>query len=157
MARKRKCQWQAGDVFAVPLPDGTRCAGQVLGIRGNYIHVVNCAFFDIRFKPNEGPQRVCDMQKLIAALATTRESLDYCLWEVFGREPVCLPRSSWPNEQYADKNYVGAVTEGSGIVSEFLAAYYGLYPWNGYKDPEYFDKLLLSPQKRPPASQLKFK
>jgi hypothetical protein len=52
---------------------------------------------------------------------------------------------------------LGAETKGSGILNNFVAAYFGQFPWNGYKDPDYFDKLLISPSKRPPRSALKFR
>jgi len=39
--------------------------------------------------------------------------------------------------------------QGSGNMREFVNAFYGLAPWNGYFDPNYFDKLLIDPSKRP--------
>ena len=34
-------------------------------------------------------------------------------------------------------------------MADFLSAYHKLLPWNHYHDPEYFDKLLISPDRKP--------
>jgi hypothetical protein len=46
-------------------------------------------------------------------------------------------------------DFVGAVVRGSGIMMEFLDAFYGLRAWDDYADPAYFDKLLLTQDKKP--------
>jgi len=38
---------------------------------------------------------------------------------------------------------------GSANIAEFLNAYYGLVPWDDWADPNYLDKLLISPDKKP--------
>jgi hypothetical protein len=155
-AGRRKQQWKAADIFAVPLPDGKYCLGQALGIMGDFKNVVNCALFDVRVQALDGAPPL-DREQLIAVVSTTRDLLDNGHWRIIGKAPMFIAKSSWPNEEFAKKGYVGAVTYGSGIVNNFLAAYYGLFAWNGYKDPAYFDKLLVSPAKKPPNSALKFK
>ena len=47
---------------------------------------------------------------------------------------------------------VGATVRGSGIMMEFLYAFYGLRAWDDYADPAYFDKLLLTQDKKAVAS-----
>ena len=156
MARKKKVQWKPGDLFGVALPDGQYVLGQALGVMGEFTNVVNCAFFDIRFQPSvvsNAPS--LELSKLIAVVSTTRDLLDGGYWPIVAHAPISINKRDWPNEQFARKGYVGAETHGSGIVRNFLSAYYGLFPWNGYKDPEYFDKLLMSPSKKPPNSALK--
>jgi len=138
------------------LPDGQYCLGQALGLMGDFKNIVNCAFFNIRFaQVGETPSLALD--KVIAVVSTTRDLLDAGYWLVVGNEPLTINKKDWPNEQYAANGYVGAKTYGSGIIKKFLAAYYGHFPWNCYKDPEYFDKLLLLPSKKPPIAKLKFK
>jgi hypothetical protein len=46
-------------------------------------------------------------------------------------------------------NFVGARITGSGIMMEFLDAFYALRAWDDYADPAYFDKLLLTHDKKP--------
>jgi hypothetical protein len=156
MAKKKKVQWKPGDVFCAPLPDGQCCLGQALGLMGEYVNVVNCVLFDIRFRMVDTAPSL-DPNKVIAVVSTTRDLLDEGHWPIVGHAPIFIKKSNWPNEQFAKKDYVGAKTYGSGIVNDFLAAYYGLFPWDGYKEPDYFDKMLSSPSKKPSNSILKFK
>jgi Immunity protein 26 len=151
---RKKQPWRDGDVFGVSLPDGRFCLGQVLGQMGDYTNVVNCAFFDIQFDASAPPP--LDLHRLIAVLSTTRDLLDGGYWMVVGHAPVCIPKRNWPNEQFARHDYVGSKTYGSGNVKYFLEAFYGFEPWDAYHDQNYFDKLLISPLKKPPNEKLKF-
>jgi hypothetical protein len=45
--------------------------------------------------------------------------------------------------------FVGASVHGSGILNEFVNAFYGLTPWDDWHDPYYLDHLLVSPEKKP--------
>jgi Immunity protein 26 len=156
VAVEMKTKWKPGDLFGVKLPDGQFCLGQALGLMGEFKNVVNCAFFDIRFQEGSDPPSV-DSAKFIAVISTTRDLLDAGYWPIIGNAPLSVVKAKWPNQQFAKSGYVGAKTYGSGNVKDFLAAYYGQFPWNAYKDSEYFDKLLISPAKKPPDSALKFK
>ena len=44
---------------------------------------------------------------------------------------------------------MGAKVVGSANVGALCDAFYGLARWDDWKDPEYLDKLLLSPEKKP--------
>jgi hypothetical protein len=66
-----------------------------------------------------------------------------------------VARSDFPYEHLRKSGWVGAKIRGAGVVEEFINAFYGLLPWDSRYDPEYFDKLLISPAKRP--SRLIFK
>ena len=46
-------------------------------------------------------------------------------------------------------NIIGINTEGSAIIDDFIKAYFSLAPWDDWHDPEYLDKLLISPDKKP--------
>lgn len=152
---RKKQHWCAGDLFGVPLPGGKFCLGQVLGQMGDFPNVINCAFFDILFDPAKA-QPSLQMDRLIAVLSTTCDLLAGGYWLVVGKAPVCITKRKWPNERFAWKGYVGATTYGSGNVRHLVEAFYGFEPWDAYKDPEYFDKLLISPSKKPPNANLKF-
>ena len=42
---------------------------------------------------------------------------------------------------------MGINTEGSAIIDDLLS-YFSLAPWDDWHDPEYLDKLLISPDKK---------
>ena len=92
---------------------------------------------------------------MFSVLFVTRDLLDDGVWRVIAKRPVAIPRSQLPYESLRQNGYVGAEVNGSGIVNEFLDAFYGLGPWDDWHDPTYLDQLLVSPEKKP--SRLVFK
>lgn len=60
-----------------------------------------------------------------------------------------IPRRYFPYENLRKEDWVGAKVIGSRIVSKFLEAFYRLRAWDAWKDPTYFDRLLVAPEKRP--------
>jgi len=41
------------------------------------------------------------------------------------------------------------------VVEAFVNAIHGLYPWDGFPDPEFFTKLLVSPDRIPATAKPK--
>jgi hypothetical protein len=76
--------------------------------------------------------------------------LDCGIWRVVENKEVAVPRSWLPYESLRSSGFINAKIIGSKNVTEFLNAFYGLVPWDDWKDPAYLDKLLLSPKKKPP-------
>jgi len=149
-----KQQWGVGSVFGVEQTDHKYCIGQVLEIP--LPNVISCAFYDIRLpKGLKQPKVELPFEKIISALATTRDKLDAGRWKIISSATPQLDRQFWPNEQFRDMQWVGAKTYGSRIVENFLEAYFGLAPWDRYADPEYFDKLLFFQHRKPLSLRFK--
>ena len=147
---RRKQQWARGDVFLVPLQDGTNALAQIVGREAQVLNSVTCAFFESRLAEGVTPiEADSALGRLISILFCTRDLLDSGRWKVVGNRSVELKKKDMPYENCRSKGWVGAEVEGSGIVEDFLNAFHGLQPWDAYKDPNYFDKLLLSPKKKP--------
>lgn len=149
MTKRKKTQpWQPGDVFTVQQRDGVCTVGQILDHMMK--NVVSCAFYDIRVPcaDDAGPFDLND-DRLIAALSVSREQLDFGVWRVLGHQVVALDKSVWPNEVCRDQLWVGAVVYDASIAEELLDAYNGLVPWDDWHDPEYLDKLLAEPDRKP--------
>jgi hypothetical protein len=143
-----KQYWRVGDVFVVPQQDEICSVGQVLDHMMK--NVVSCAFYDIRVPCADaaGPFSL-DPDRAIAALSVTREQLDFGRWRVVGNQPVAIARESWPNEGCREQQWVGARIYDAAIAEDLLDAYNGLTPWDKWKDPQYLDKLLVNPDRKP--------
>jgi len=141
--------WRVGDIFVVEQRDGVCSIGQVLDMMMK--NVVSCAFFDIRVPCSGGAITTYDLRvgHLIAILAVTREQLDFGKWRVIGHQDVAVDRNLWPNEEFRETKWVGASIHDASIAEELLAAYNGLVPWDDWHDPEYLDKLLTFPDRKP--------
>ena len=156
MARAKT--WDVGNVFCVPLRDGTWSVGQVVGREADMLNSITCAFFALRVPepglPTEGwKPRSADP---IAVQFTTKDLLTRRRWKVVANLPVSIPPSLFPYESTRASAWVGAKLIGSANIESFLNAYFGLEPWDQMHDPHYFDGLLLGPEHKPSPERLVF-
>ncbi len=147
MATRKRQQWNVGDVFLVRQGDDQWSAGQILDQM--MPNVVSCAFYDVRVAQPEAVLLPLVPGALIAVASVTRDGLDSGTWKVVGNAPIGVERRLWPNEQFRNAGWIGAKIYDAGIVEEFFEAFHGLVPWDNWKDPNYLDRLLISPEKKP--------
>ena len=148
MARK---PWDVGNLFAIPLTDGSFALGQVVSHDPGILNGITCVFFGRRI-PELSPGAV-DAPPLppeaIAVQFVTKDLLTRRTWRVLGNYPLTLPASILPHEDTRASGWVGARVIGSGVIQHFLNAYFGLESWTQMKEPTYFDGLLLRPDLKP--------
>ena len=150
MATQRQ-RWQVGDLFKIALSDGSAALGHIVAREAEVLNSVTCALFDIKVPescPPECPPFPGE-EALIACLFTTHDLLNRGTWPIIGQVASQLPISCFPFEDCRKKGWVGAKVIGSGNVRTFLDAFYRLAPWDDWADPNYLDRLLISPQKKP--------
>src|SRR5512132_1688535 len=147
---RAKIQWTEGSIFLVPLSDGLCSVGQVLKRTPDALNSVVCAFYDLRVKPKT-PVDVEQLteESLISIQFTTHDLLRSGTWVVVGQGPSMYLERMTRLPSLERAGYVGAVVVGSRNMTLFLEAFHGLRPWDDYADPAYFEKLLLSPDKKP--------
>jgi hypothetical protein len=152
MSKRRKQSWKTGDCFLVPLTDGSFSIGQIIGQEKEVLNSVICIFFDSKTTSHDGAKgQVSNLSEdnVISALFTTRDLLDSGDWKVFGNSDLISADKFFNLNDLRGKEFVGVKIIGSGIVIKFLDAFYGLYPWNGFHNPDYLDGLLISQEKKP--------
>jgi hypothetical protein len=156
--RKKRQQWSAGDIFLIPLSDKTFSFGQVVQYAGEALNSVVCAFFGLKAKDEEeGKTLIVELNDslLVAVLFTTRDLLDSGDWLIVENKHS-IDISPYINlRKMESEGFIGVKVIGSGVVSKFLDAYFGLYPWDGFYKPDYLDNLLVSPEKKPKNIMLK--
>lgn len=150
MPKKKNQRWAVGDLFHIPLSDGTFSVGQVVGIEPEAMNSAVCAFFSIQYKPAPLElKKAFTEHDLISVLFVTRDLLDSGVWHVFSSS-TALPTTPYLDiSRLRMTGFVGVKIIGAGIVTMFMEAYFGLYPWNGFYEPDYLDRLLVSPAKKP--------
>lgn len=155
MGRKKQ-SWGAGDVFVVEMGDGRCAVGQIVGREAGVLNSVSVAFFDQRCeRPEDAPHLPLTLDRVISVVFSTRDLLDSWTWRVVGNRPVVVPQHLLPYEATRASGWVGAKVIGSGNLRKFLDAYFGLRAWDDWHDPEYLDRFLLSPDKKPKTVILK--
>ena len=152
MARKKQ-KWQVGDYFGIPIEDDFLAVGQILG-RYDWIGVA-CLITKMKISSKKLPlyeDIKIDKNDVIAAMFITEESLDKGFWPIIQQGIVNknILKQYFPNIDLIEQgNIIGINTEGSAIIDDFIKAYFSLAPWDDWHDPEYLDKLLISPDKKP--------
>lgn len=148
--RRRKQTWNIGDLFTIPLADGTYSIGRVVGYEPEALNSAVCAFYAHRVDVFPNMELNLSEDELISVLFVTRDLLDSGDWQVFSH---CT--SEFPLNKYIDlytlrnEGFIGVCSIGSGIIIGLMNAYYKLDIWNKYYDPNYLDSLLISPDKKP--------
>ena len=151
--RPKPRRWNVGDVFAVPLIDGSLGFGQVLWEQdfaaGSGLRAPTCALFELHASAAPGDLDEVVTSRTIAILHEPSRALDSARWQVLGNRPPANAPFSGPCGQ---PGKVGAV---SGDHLEQLAnAYHGLAPWNAYYKDDYLDFYLLPGITRPASAVL---
>lgn len=155
MARRNRI-WSVGDVFVIPLSNGEFAGGQVIARESGVLNSASVALFDQKWKTPEGAARIdASEARAFSVLFVTRDLLDSGRWTTICSLPVQIPQGCFPYESCRTAGFVGAKVIGSGIVTQFVEAYFGLAPWDDWRDPDYLDKLLTSPERKPAKVLLK--
>ena len=149
MARRKRIQWEHGDLFAVPLTDGSfgivQAVDHWVPEGGVYVAVTDQRADSLTPVPALDPHA-----RVVALMQVVDNAFDRGWFPRIGPATVLARRKDFPNERFAQSGYVGAKSYTGGILADFLSAWHGLASWTAYKDPEYFDKLLVDGIVRPP-------
>lgn len=147
MDRRKRVSWEHGDLFAVPLADGS--FGIVQAIDHWMPHWVYTAVTDCRAVSPPTDLRSVEAARVISLLAISDREFDFGAFPRVGHASLLARRKDFGNERFAKKGYIGASSYTGGILAAFLSAWHGAAPWNAYKDPAYFDQLLAAGVTRP--------
>ena len=146
---------KAGDLFLVPLDDGTSVVGQVLETAPIVMNSITCAFFDRRLSALDSAPVADAFTKssVLSCQFVTRDAFGRGRWIRIGNGPPALTEEDLPFRETARGGWVGAKVVGSGIMASFLNAYFGLRDWREMKDPTYYDQLLFGARSGPIAAE----
>jgi hypothetical protein len=136
-------QWLTGDVFAVPLVDGSFAFGQVLEKK-----YCTCALFDLRLMDSSLNQETFrSLQPVSIVHLSNGDLLNNGHWQVLFNEKVTVNPNSGQGGRFGE---IGSTSYGGcSILEDFSNAYWGLAPWNVMYDENYYDKMLLKGLHRP--------
>ena len=135
---------QEADHIGIPLLDGTHCVAQLAHLRDRHGLLLLTMR---RARPGDAtfPIPAKDVQSLLTVdLAAVPEGH----WPVLGYEAV--PTRFRQARAASDP----AAATDPAIVEALANALQGLYPWDGFPDPDFFTKLLRFPDRRPSRARL---
>ncbi|MFD0051097.1 Imm26 family immunity protein [Actinomycetes bacterium NPDC127524] len=147
--RPKKQKWKVGDIFQIPLENGTYAFGQV--VWKSYTHPV-CGLFDINKKDVITLEEIINYP-FISVLSLTPSSLDSHRWKVLGNMQVKIQMEDVPRKLNGTP-CTGAMSFTDGILEDLANAFYGVTPWNVSAEEDYFDHILLPTVKRPSTAKI---
>lgn len=139
---KNKAIINNGDVFLIELDEKSYVIGQVV-IGGNDVVLValtnhRLTDWNISISFNK--------KDVIAILFVTTNHFEKKMWKIVDNRNVIIDFNTL---EHTDASEIGAISYTSPMIQKFAKAYFGLQPWNGYADPEEFDKMLIKGVTRP--------
>ena len=142
--------WRVGDVFTIPLPDGSSGFGQVLWedtfAAGSGVRAPTCALLDHRATGGVPELLELVTAPTVAILHVASRHLDRGTWRVVGNHPPVDDPFAGPHGRPGTP---GAVSwDGLEVLA---AAWFGLTPWNAWAVP--YERSLL-PGRRPASPWL---
>jgi hypothetical protein len=152
MTRRKKHNWEFGDIFLVNLKDKTYGIIQVIdSMMKNvvYVAITNHKISDLQQIPK------LNSKNLISLIAITKEGLDFGEFKTVERQNEIVSRIDFKNEKLSEQGYVGAKIYDYGLVEDFLNAYHKLDYWNDWFNPNYLDEFLIDIKLKPNNLKLK--
>jgi len=146
--RPKPKEWQTGDVFSIPLLNGTFAFGQVLDKK-----YCTCALFNLQ---SDNITLTVDqfnsLQPISILHLSNGDLLNNGHWNILYNQPVTLNPNSGSGGRFGD---IGSKSYGQcGAMTDLANAYWGLEPWNVMYREDYYDELLLKGLPRPETAKV---
>lgn len=148
MASSAKQTYKPQDLFIIPLADGSRVLGQIVAKVPDALGSVVCIFTNRRSK-DAANLDVLRREEILSVQFATSDLLDAGRWPVVGQAALPDMSGMFDFAMHQRKQFVGTNVVGSANMTHFLNAAFALSPWDLFFDPAYFDKLLVSQDKKP--------
>ncbi|WP_343618042.1 hypothetical protein [Flavobacterium sp.] len=154
--KRKKNNPEVGNVYLIPLADESWTLGQICHMKETEGYFsLTVAFFNIHYPTKE---------QLIQEIVHFEFNDPIFVFSVAGNP---FRNNGWIFEKshtfnYKNVNIEEHITGSWGWYNKcerdinwILEMYFGVYPWDGFGDPFYIDKLLLPNQKKPPFAKMK--
>lgn len=154
MAKERfkRSRWKPGNVYALPLADGSFGIAQAIVADPDMPGILNVGVFDYRYATLEDCLPIVQRQRVIALLATWRAEMNGGWWAPIGWAEPCICAEEFPYSSLPTA--VGRVHHSGGVLENLVSAYHGLLPWNSNYREDYYDRLLAPGVQRPTSARM---
>ncbi len=135
---------QQADHFLIPLLDGHFGVAQVIEVVDGGEGSVICALTRRRRKAKDPTVPLTSLE-VVAVLKVQPPEDQPAVWPIIGFEQIPPIRHIWPLQEHRKNDFSDVPLIDAAIVEAFVNACHGLYPWDGFPDPDFFTHLLLRP------------
>lgn len=106
---------KVGDIFSVPLDDGSTTIGQVLETRPIVMNSMTCVFYDAKSDdPESAAAQAPNGYRAISCQFVTRDQFNKGKWRRIRNEEPSHPKKDFPHRDTEESSWVGAKVIESG-------------------------------------------
>lgn len=145
---------QEADIFLIPLLNGDHAVGQVIEVEKTPENAVLCLLTLKHLGPTDTPNALA-LSELISLVLLRPDHFTDGTWPIIGFETLPQIEKIFKLEAAKAKQFADIEIHEPAIIEAFVNACHGHYPWNAFPDPEFFNKLLVTKDARPPAARMK--
>ena len=145
---------QLADIFLVPLINGDFAVGQVANTKDTPDGTVLCIFTLLKSAPDWPPSAIHYSEAIALVLTSDKPLLDGT-WQIVGFEAVPPLERIFDLSKALRNKFSDVAVQDPAIMEAFVNACHGLYPWDGFPDPQFFNNLLIAPDRVPSAARMK--
>jgi len=145
---------QLADIFLVPLINGDFAVGQVANVDDTPENTALCLFTLLKSAPDWPPEPI-HYSEAVALMLVSDASIRDKTWQVVGFEAVPALERIFDLEDAVSTGFENLTVQDPAIVEAFVNACHGHYPWDGFPDSQFFNKLLIYPDRVPKTARMK--
>ena len=146
--------WQQADHLHIPLLDGTVSLAQVVEAPNRPDSAALCALTSRKHPPGETVSPLA-LSEVIAILMILPPADPAALWPIVGFDQIPRIRDVFDLDHHLLFEFADLPPQDPALIEAFVNAIHGLYPWDGFPDPDLFTNMLLTPDALPKARKPK--
>lgn len=146
--------WQQADHLHIPLLDGTVSVAQVLETPARPDNAALCAL-TLRKQTAGSPTTPLALSDIIAIQMVLPPADIAARWPIVGFEQIPRIRAVFDLDHHLIMDFDDLPPQDPALIEAMVNACHGLYPWDGFPDPDLFTNMLLDPKAPPPGRKTK--
>ncbi len=145
---------QLADIFLIPLMDGDFAVGQVANVDDTPEGTALCLLTLLKSAPDWPPAPI-HYSEAIALVLIQDASIRNETWQIVGFEAVPPLDHIFDVTNALRTKFANITAQDPAVIEAFVNACHGLYPWDGFPDSQFFNKLLIFPDRVPSSAKMK--
>lgn len=146
--------WQQADHLHIPLLDGDVAVAQVIEVIPQHDNAALCALTHLK-KPAGTPSSPVSLGEVLSLQLIARPWDQITRWPIVGFEQIPPIKQVFDIKHHLMTGFADLEPQDPALIEAFVNACHGLYPWDGFPDPDLFTNMLLTPDARPEKAKMK--
>ena len=146
--------WQQADHLHIPLLNGEVAVAQVIEVSDRPDHAALCALTG-RKSAAGAPSMPISLSEVLAVQFISRPEDQASRWPIVGFEQIPPIQKVFDLQHHLIMEFADLEPQDPALIEAFVNACHGLYPWDGFPDPDLFSNMLLTPAAKPEAALFK--